>query len=70
MIKCHNIHRMLENYIILLEVRSYICLGGETWVVLYDGLATQPDTSNFITRDELNTTLKKIEEEISKIRGK
>jgi hypothetical protein len=50
--------------------KLYICLGGETWVVLYDGLATQPDTSNFITRDELNTTLKKIEEEISKIRGK
>jgi hypothetical protein len=50
--------------------KLYICLGGETWVVLYDGLAEPPDTSKFITRDELNTTLKKIEEEISKIRGK
>ena len=50
--------------------KLYICLGGETWVVLYDGLKQEVDTSNFITRDELNTTLKKIEEEISKIRGK
>ena len=50
--------------------KLYICLGGSDWAILYDGLAEKTDTSNFITRDELNTTLKKIEEEISKIRGK
>lgn len=50
--------------------KLYICLGDTNWVELYDKNAQQVDTSNFITRDELNTTLKKIEEEISKIRGK
>lgn len=50
--------------------KLYICLGGTNWVELYNKNAQQVDTSKFITRDELNTTLKKIEEEISKIRGK
>lgn len=52
------------------QTKKFYIYNGESWIGLIpEGGGGAVNTDDFITREELNTTLKKIEDEIAKLRG-